>query len=88
MKDTQSLLFESLDPLTVGRFKVRVWRQENPDIAHAEFDNMDLQALADKLVDCDNAVVIAREFAKVDRVNAVEVADSNCRAVLAYVDWP
>lgn len=88
MKETQSLLFESLEPLTVGRFYVRVWRQEKPDITEARFDNADLDALADKLVDCDNAVVIAREFAKVDRVNAVEVADSNRRAVLAYVDWP
>lgn len=87
MSDT--LTFESMTPLTVGRFAVRVWRDVVNMNDSGEWDNGDLENIAISLTDwCDSPVVIAREICKLERVAAVEVLDANRAGLVAYKNWP
>lgn len=77
-----------MEPLYVGSLRVRVWRQEEED---AVINNDDLRTLADDMtVSCNfhDPLAVAKEIAKMPRVNAVEVVDSDKRGVVVYLGWP
>lgn len=91
MTAASKLTWESMTYLTVGRFTVRVWRDEAEDIeSDRRFSNGDLEDRALELTDdnCDNPVIIAREFCKLQRVAAVEVLDVNRNGCVVYRNWP
>jgi hypothetical protein len=86
-----STLYETITPLSVGMFKIRVWRQEEVAVGNDPglgtrllVSNEDLIALSDTLVmdGVENIVATADRFLALDRVNAVEVTSDGYDVVV------
>lgn len=89
MSEPNTILVESITPMSVGFFAVRVWRQEEMDANGILVkSNDDLYDLANELHDCGSRVEIMRRFCALERVNAVEVLDSDKHGLVGYVNWP
>ncbi len=84
-----NLLLESMTPLKVCGYYVRVWRQES---LNHPINNADLVDAADdlsmELMSGATDGTIARRLIELPRVNAVEVLDGEKRGVVLYRDWP
>ena len=91
-----NLLLESMTPLKVCGYNVRVWRQEtmpnaDPGGCFVVFDKSALLKVERKINDVgvSDPLVIAKLILDADpRVNAVEVLDPEKHGVVLYKDWP
>ena len=80
---------ESMTRFKVKGFAVRVWRDES---TVGIYPNADLAAVADAICkeessEFDMPHHVARRFAQVPRVSAVEVLDDNVDGIVLYVTW-
>jgi hypothetical protein len=81
-----NLLLESMTPLQIGPYAVRVWREETR--GSKEFQKGDIFRLAHMLSGTSNPERIAEQLIGLPRVNAVEVLDPEKHGVVLYRDWP
>lgn len=90
MSEPNTILVESITPMSVGFFAVRVWRQEAVDANSVPLPstNDDLYDLANALHDSGSAREIMERFCALERVNAVEVLDADKHGLVGYVNWP
>lgn len=86
-----NLLLESMTPVTVGPYSVRLWREEMlpllDDKRHA-FDKSEIMRVANGLSGDEGPLKIARTFIALPRMNAVEVLDPERHGIVLYRDWP
>lgn len=80
-----NILAESMTKLHWRGLAIRVWREET-SIESAP-DNKDLvEAVENSPSKLGNE--LAASILRVDRVNAVEILDSNGNGIVLYRDWP
>jgi len=88
-----TLLLESMTPLTIGDYSVRVWRGEPLpffDDARHHFDKSDIIRAINALdiLEDPDPFEIAKTLIDLPRVNAVEVLDPEKHGIVLYRDWP
>ncbi len=76
-------VIESMTIIQRGMYKIRVWRNE--DEIRLEYDNADLYREAQKHVGFKELITA---FAKMPRVNAVEVLKGSTVGAVVYPSWP
>lgn len=88
-------LLESMTPLALWGFRIRIWRQEELG-GRGDFNRSDLIAAKNEIASTPNpgwlkvrALDVANFFSVLPRVNAVEVVDDITReGVVLYNGWP
>jgi len=86
-----TLLLESMTPLKIGDYSVRVWRGEPLpffDDARHHFDKSDIVRAINGLDGSEDPFEIAKTLIDLPRVNAVEVLDPEKHGIVLYRDWP
>lgn len=84
--------FESVTPLKIGFWDLRVWRTESERGAITDQDLMETARGMTKRIVAAGAEFTRAElleaFADLPNVSAVEVADTSGAASIEYIDWP
>ena len=90
-----NLLLETMTPLKIGNYSVRVWREESLEdyraSAFPHFDKSDLMR-AERELNAEgrtgDPVVIAERLIALPNVNTVEVLDPERHGCVLYKEWP
>jgi hypothetical protein len=80
-------IVESMNKVSLPRYTVRVWRQEESDYEHKPGLYSDIEQVA-RANQWATISELAAKLAELPRVNAVEVLDWDLGGVVVYNDWP
>lgn len=78
---------ESMTKISLPKYSVRVWRDENDSFEHLPGLYTDLHSVAQANQDSPPAD-LAKKIAALPRVAAVEVLDWDSGGVVVYNNWP
>jgi hypothetical protein len=81
-------IFESMTKLRVGRFVVRIWREEDNLKSACVPNRADLHRLLPTLTSADDVEEMLSLVLAMPRVAAVEVVDEKGDGDGAYASWP
>jgi hypothetical protein len=82
-----SILIESMTRVSLAKYIIRVWRQEESTFEHKPGMYSDIEQVARANED-DTPTELAQKIAALPRVNAVEVLCWDRGGVVVYNDWP
>lgn len=82
-----SLLVESMTRISLPKYTIRVWRQEDESYQHTPGLYSDIESVA-RANESDSAVELAKKIVALPRVNAVEVLGWDLGGCVVYRDWP
>lgn len=78
---------ESVTRISLPRYTVRVWKDEDDDYEHISGRITDIERVANEHAD-EPAAELARKIAKLPGVVAVEVLGWDLAGVMFYSEWP
>lgn len=81
------ILVESIMRISLPKYTVRVWRQEEQDYEHKTQGITDVELEARRNQDL-SAKELALSLLMMQNVNAVEVLDWDSKGIVYYSDWP